>query len=254
MNEPLTDGAAPAGLVVIDKPAGMTSARAVAIVRRRARGARTGHAGTLDPLATGVLVVGVGRSATALLAEVMEGEKRYVTVIDLSAFTATDDAEAPREEVAVAAPPDDAAIRSALAGFRGTFLQQPPPFSAVKVGGRRAYRLARRGAAPEIPARPVTVHEIALRAYRWPRLEIEVRCAKGFYVRRLARDLGARLGTGGYCLSIRRTAVGPFTIDEAIVPDDLPDPLTDRMLIPAPRARQRLASPAPRAAEGRASG
>jgi tRNA pseudouridine55 synthase len=251
---PLIESAGPAGLIVIDKPAGMTSARAVAIVRRRARGARTGHAGTLDPLATGVLVVAVGRSATTLLAEVMGGEKRYVTVIDLGAFTATDDAEAPREDVAVAAPPDEAAVRSALAEFHGTFLQQPPAFSAVKVGGRRAYRLARRGAAPEIPPRQVTVHEIALRAYRWPRLEIEVRCAKGFYVRRLARDLGARLGTGGHCLSIRRTAVGPFTIDETIAPDDLPDPLTARDLIPVPRARQRLAPPSPRAGGGRASG
>lgn len=214
-----------AGVLVLDKPAGPTSMQVVAAVRRRAGGIRTGHAGTLDPLATGVLVLALGR-ATKIISRLMATEKRYRTRIDLSAFTATDDCEGERWPVAVAEPPVGAAIRSALARFTGEFLQRPPAHSAVKIGGRRAYKLARRGETPHIEPRPVTVHAIDLIEYEWPLVEIDLHCGKGLYVRSLARDLGEVLGTGGHCVSIRRTAVGPFTLQMARPLDDLPETLT----------------------------
>jgi tRNA pseudouridine55 synthase len=209
--------------------------RAVAIVRRRAGGVRTGHAGTLDPLATGVLVLALGR-ATKIIDRLMGTDKRYETRIDLSAFTETDDLEGERREVDVPEPPDETAVRAAVASFRGTFAQRPPAFSAIKVGGRRAYKMARKGDAPEIAERPVTVHEIELVRYAWPFADVTIHCAKGFYVRSLARALGERLGTGGHCASIRRTAVGPFTLAMATPLDDVPEPLTAAHLISADEA------------------
>jgi len=198
----------------------------VAEVRRRAGGVKTGHAGTLDPLATGVLVLALGR-ATKSIDRLMVGDKRYRTTIDLGAFTATDDREGARQEVEVRARPTEADIRAALLRFTGAFLQRPPAHSAVKIGGRRAYKLARRGEVPEVPARPVVVHALDLLGYDWPQVELAIHCAKGFYVRSLARDLGAALGTGGHCAAIRRTAVGPFTLDRARPLADVPQPLTE---------------------------
>mgnify|MGYP006297359199 CR=1 FL=1 len=219
------------GLLVIDKPAGLTSMRVVEIVRRRAGGTKTGHAGTLDPLATGVLVLALGR-ATKMIDRIMTTEKRYTTEIDLSAFTSTDDLEGPREEIAVQTPPDAHAIRQALEQFVGEFDQRPPDFSAVKVAGRRAYKHARAGETLELPSRRVTIHDITLKQYDWPIVTLDVHCAKGVYIRSLARDLGAALGVGGHCRSIRRTAVGPFTLDEAWPLDDVPEPLSESDLLP----------------------
>ncbi|MCP3916833.1 MAG: tRNA pseudouridine(55) synthase TruB [bacterium] len=228
-------GSALSGVLVVDKPAGPSSMRVVAVVRRRAGGVRTGHAGTLDPLATGVLVLALGK-ATKIIDRLMATDKRYETHIDLSAFTETDDREGERREVEVAAPPSEATVRAAVASFAGTFLQRPPAFSAVKVGGRRAYKMARKGKAPKMAERSVTVHDIDLLGYEWPNAEVAIHCEKGFYVRSLARDLGERLGTGGHCASIRRTAVGPFTLAMATALDDVPEPLTDEHLIPADEA------------------
>ncbi|NNE43381.1 MAG: tRNA pseudouridine(55) synthase TruB, partial [Gemmatimonadetes bacterium] len=182
----LTDNPSPtsppadlAGIIVIDKPRGISSMGAVSGVRRRAGGARTGHAGTLDPLATGVLVMALGK-ATRIIERLMATEKRYRTVIDLSAFTPTDDLEGEREEVACSAPTEEA-VCAALEPFRGSILQRPPAFSAMKVKGRRAYQLARRGETPEMPPRPVEIHELALVRYEWPQLELDIRCGKGMY-------------------------------------------------------------------------
>jgi len=218
------------GVLVVDKPAGRTSFGVVADVRRRARGTRTGHAGTLDPLATGVLVVALGR-ATKIIDRIVGTEKVYLTRIDLGAFTATDDTEADREEVQVETPPRLEDVLAALEAFRGEFEQRPPAFSAIKIQGRRAYQMARRGETPDLPLRRVTIHELDLLEYAWPIVELSIRCAKGLYVRSLARDLGRALGTGGHCLSIRRTAVGPFTIDAATPLAEVPDPLAETDLI-----------------------
>jgi tRNA pseudouridine55 synthase len=210
------------GLLVFDKPLGWSSMQAVAFVRRRAGGVRTGHAGTLDPLATGVLVMALG-AATKRIDEIMATEKRYRTTIDLSAFTTTDDREGQRTEVEVSTPPSPAQLDAALRTFIGTIMQRPPAFSAMKVGGRRAYKLARRGDDVQLAARPVTIHEIELVRYAWPDVEIDIRCAKGTYIRSLARDLGAALGTGGHCAALRRTAVGQFDESMAMRADDVPE-------------------------------
>ena len=219
------------GILVLDKDLGMSSMRAVEIARRRAGRAKAGHAGTLDPLATGVLVVAFGR-ATKAIDLLMATEKRYETDVDLSAFTATDDREGERREIAVATPPTREAVEHALAGFRGEIMQKPPAFSAVHVGGKRAYALARNDAPPDLPPRKVTVHEIELLRYDWPIATVAIRSGKGFYVRSLARDLGLALGTGGHCATLRRTAVGPFTVKVAKRLEDLPERIDESCVIP----------------------
>ncbi len=227
------------GVLVVDKPVGMTSMDVVAIVRGRAGGARTGHAGTLDPLAEGVLVLALGR-ATKSLDRFMATVKRYRTVIDLSAFTNTDDREGERVEVEVAEPPDEAAVRVALDAFKGQIMQRPPARSAIKVGGRRAYAMSRRGESVTLEPRSVEIYELDLVRYQWPMIEITVCCGKGTYIRSLARDIGGQLGTGGHCASLRRTAVGPFTDDQAVPLDDVPQPLGEADLIPLDVALGRL--------------
>ena len=213
--------------------------RAVAVVRRRAGGLKTGHGGTLDPLASGVLVLGLGK-ATKLLERVVATDKGYETEIDLSIRTSTDDMEGEAEVVEVATPPDRTAIEVALRQFVGDVLQRPPAFSAIKVGGRRAYALARQDTPVELPPRPVRVNSLEVLAYAWPIATVAITCGKGFYVRSLARDLGEALGTGGCCRSIRRTAVGPFTLDEATLLDDVPNPLEPHMLLSVESALARL--------------
>ena len=202
----------------------------VNLVRRRSAGAKTGHAGTLDPLATGVLVLGIGKM-TKQLGKLTLTNKRYTTVIDLSASTAGHDEELPREEVDVVNPPTRDELEQVLQTFHGTNLQTPPIFSAVKVVGRRAYAEARKGNDVFIEPRAVTVFNLALLEYKWPLVTIDIACAKGFYVRSLARDLGEKLGTGGYCRSILRTEVGPFTLEHAYQLEDLPAEITQDLLI-----------------------
>jgi tRNA pseudouridine55 synthase len=227
------------GVLPVDKPVGPTSMEVVARVRRLAGGVRTGHAGTLDPLASGVLILLLG-PATRGAGRLMDTPKRYDTTIDLSSFTDTDDLEGAPKAVEVAAPPAAHVVAGALVRFTGSVRQRPPAYSAVKLGGRRAYALARRGAAPELAERRVRVHRIDLIEYRWPLLRIDLWCDKGFYVRSLARDLGVALGTGGHCRVIRRTAVGPFTVEGAVAFDSLIEPLKAVDLIPLPAALARL--------------
>ncbi|MEY4770219.1 MAG: tRNA pseudouridine(55) synthase TruB [Planctomycetota bacterium] len=224
------------GILVVDKPHGMTSMRAVERVRRLLGGAKAGHAGTLDPLATGVLVVAIGR-ATKEIPRLMGMEKRYETEIDLSATTETLDTEAERVPVDPSiTPPTRAQVEAALLKFKGTIRQAPPAFSAVKIAGRRAYDLARKGEAVEPAERDVTVHAIELLDYTWPVARLSIRCAKGFYVRSLARDLAKSLGLLGHCLSIRRTAVGPYEVSAAMQLTDSPQPLAQSILPISPPA------------------
>jgi tRNA pseudouridine55 synthase len=233
---PANDGGPPLeGILVVDKPLGMTSFGVVARVRRAAGRAKTGHAGTLDPLASGVLVLAVGK-ATRAISQLMDTDKRYRTEIDLSAFTTTDDREGERAEVSVASRPSEAQVRGALATFVGVIQQRPPAFSAMKVDGERAYRLARAGAPPDLPPRPVRIDRVELVRYEWPIVEIEIACGKGTYVRSIARDLGIALGTGGHCATLRRTAVGPFDDRSALPLDRLPPSLASDNLIPTATA------------------
>ncbi|MBI1190141.1 MAG: tRNA pseudouridine(55) synthase TruB [Tepidisphaera sp.] len=227
----LSSAPTPAGVLVVDKDKGFTSMDVCAIVRTRFRrgGApkrlKVGHAGTLDPMATGVLVVLVGK-ATRLSDRMMLGEKEYLAEVDLSRRSDTDDVEGRVEDVAVANPPDEAAVRAALAGFVGEIMQKPPAFSALKVGGKRSYDLARAGKAVELAARPVVIHECRLEAYAWPLAKVWVRCGKGTYIRSLARDVGTALGCGGMLTALRRTRVGAWTEAMARRIDTLPDVMT----------------------------
>ncbi len=234
------------GVLVIDKPRGPTSMSMVNLVRRRASECRanrvkTGHAGTLDPLATGVLVLGLGKM-TKRLGELTLTNKRYTSVIDLSATTAGHDDESPREEVDVKHPPDHQTIEQVLETFQGIILQRPPIFSAVKIDGHRAYAVARKGKEVVLEPRQVEVFKVALTEYVWPLVTVDISCAKGFYVRSLARDLGEKLGTGGYCREIRRTEVGPFTLEHAHELENLPEIITQEILIPPSEVDQMLDS------------
>ena len=219
------------GLVIVDKPGGMTSHDVVARVRRLAGTKKVGHAGTLDPMATGVLVVGVEK-ATRLLGYLTLTEKEYVATIRLGQSTSTDDAEGEITGTASAADVSAAALTQhqlskAVAGLVGEILQVPPAVSAIKVGGQRAYKLTRAGAAPELAARPVTVYQFEVTAVRRAGDELDVdatvRCSSGTYIRALARDLGAALGTGGHLTRLRRTRVGGYGIEAARTLEQLAD-------------------------------
>ncbi len=210
------------GVLVIDKPRGVTSFDVVARVRRALRTKKAGHTGTLDPMATGVLPICVG-VATRVAGHITLGEKAYEAELRLGAETDTLDADG--KVVAEAPVPPGAlsaeALEAALSRFRGTFPQTPPMFSAVKIGGKRLYELAREGVEVERPAREVTVHELTLREVTAEGFRFYVRCSKGFYVRTLAQELGRALGTLAHLTALRRVQVGPFRIDQALSLDAL---------------------------------
>jgi tRNA pseudouridine55 synthase len=210
----------PAGILLVDKPAGPSSFAIVAEVRRKT-GARTGHAGTLDPFATGLLLLLSG-SATKLASCFVGLDKRYVTEIDLTSRTSTGDPEG--DVVERNTGPSGGALEQRLAGLRGEVELPIPAASAVKIGGERAYKLARRGVAVEMPTRRSHIHALDVIAYTGDRVQLDLRVSSGTYVRAIADALG------GHCRSLRRTEIGPFSVDEA----DL-----DR-LIPADEALARL--------------
>lgn len=206
------------GVLNVDKGAGETSFAVVSRLRRLTGAHRVGHAGTLDPLATGVLPI-LFESATRLAEFALRLPKTYVADIHLGFSTATDDAEAQREAVGDPSALSEADIVLALEGFSGRILQEPPAFSAVKVDGKRAYKLARRGEEPRLHAREVEVYEARVLDYE-PGAEavarVEIRCSSGTYLRSIARDLGRRLGVGGYLGRLVRTAYGPLVIESAV--------------------------------------
>lgn len=213
-----------AGLVIIDKPAGLTSHDVVARCRRAMGTRKVGHAGTLDPMATGVLVIGIER-ATKLLGHLALTTKAYAATVRLGASTSTDDAEGETTGGATAAGLDEEAVRSAMAPLTGDIEQVPSSVSAIKVDGKRAHQLVREGADVQLKARPVTVAEFAAHAFRregeFLDVDVTVECSSGTYVRALARDLGTSLGVGGHLTALRRTRVGPYGLDHAITLDDL---------------------------------
>ncbi|MDK8449714.1 tRNA pseudouridine(55) synthase TruB [Corynebacterium mastitidis] len=219
----MTDPLARSGIVVVDKPRGLTSHDVVSRLRRALGTRKVGHAGTLDPMATGVLVAGIERG-TKFLAHMTAATKAYRATIRLGQSTDTDDAEG---EVTATAPParvealDSAAIEAGLGALRGDIMQRPSRFSAIKVDGQRAYARARAGEEVELPARPVTVSRLVVLDRRGSDLDVEVRCSSGTYVRALARDLGAALGVGGHLTALRRTEVGPFGLNDALGLEDL---------------------------------
>ncbi len=213
------------GLIVVDKPGGMTSHDVVARLRRLARTRRVGHGGTLDPMATGVLVIGVGR-ATRLLTYVIGADKTYAATIRLGQSTVTDDAEGDVISTAPAGGVTDEAIRAALGALTGEIDQVPSAVSAIKINGQRAYKRVRDGEAVDLPARRVTVSRLDVLAIRRDQpdlvdVDVEVACSTGTYIRAIARDAGLALQVGGHLTALRRTAVGGFTLAEAATLDEL---------------------------------
>ncbi|HEY3195849.1 MAG TPA: tRNA pseudouridine(55) synthase TruB [Candidatus Dormibacteraeota bacterium] len=211
------------GVLNVDKAAGETSFRVVRQLRHLTGARRVGHAGTLDPLATGVLPI-LFESATRLAEFALRLEKTYVADIHLGFETATDDAEAESQPVADPSRLTEADLSKALEAFAGRILQQPPAFSAVKVNGRRAYELARRGEEPQPRAREVEIYEVRLLSFV-PGPEavarVEIRCGSGTYLRSVARDLGRKLGVGGYLGRLVRTSYGPLGVDAAVKVESL---------------------------------
>jgi tRNA pseudouridine55 synthase len=228
------------GLLVVDKPAGMTSHDVVAQVRRLSGTRKVGHAGTLDPMATGVLVVGLNR-ATRLLGHLLLTDKAYEATVRLGVATTTDDAEGDVVATVAADTITDEMVRSGLAAMVGDIEQVPSAVSAIKVDGRRAYDLVRAGEQVDLAARPVRVDAIEVASVRrgddgTVDVDVSVRCSSGTYIRAIARELGVALGVGGHLTALRRTAVGPFGLGTARTLDELADDLTMVPIAEAARA------------------
>ena len=222
------------GVLVIDKPVGMTSHDVVQRVRRWAGQRRVGHLGTLDPLATGVLPLALGE-ATKLSRLLTHGRKTYRGKIRLGIETDTYDREGRVMSEHTGLWPEREKLESALGAFRGAIQQVPPPYSAVKTGGEAAYRLARKGIPVELEPRTVSIYELELLDYSPPFLELVVECSAGTYLRSIAHDLGALLGIGAHLWELCRTRSGPFEIDRATRLEDLQEP-GEQLLIPMPEA------------------
>ena len=220
------------GVLNIDKPAGISSAAAVSHVKRLLpRGTKVGHAGTLDPFATGVLVVLAGK-ATRLSERFMSEPKQYEATVKLGATTETLDPTSPEKPVAGPSPTREQ-VEEALARFVGEIQQMPPAYSALKIGGRPAYALARAGREVKLEARPVKVYAIDLLGYDYPQVKLRIECGRGTYIRSLARDLGEALQSAGYLTALRRTRVGPCLAADAHRLDELSAQTLPALLTPA---------------------
>ena len=213
------------GIVLIDKPKDWTSFDVVAKTRGMFRTRKVGHTGTLDPMATGLLILCLGR-ATKLVDQIQAGEKEYTGTIRLGATTPTDDAESQESEQFPVDHITEEKLRAAAASFVGESMQVAPIYSARKVAGERLYKIARRGESVEIPAKPITVGEFAITEVALPDVGFRIVCSKGTYIRALARDLGRSLGSGGYLTELRRTRSGEYRVEQAFTIDELRKNLT----------------------------
>jgi tRNA pseudouridine55 synthase len=227
------------GLLILNKPTGITSRQAVDVVVRLARPARVGHAGTLDPLASGVLVVAVG-AATRWIEYVQRMPKHYVGTFLLGRQSPTEDTEGEVTELPHAPIPTPEQIAAAACRLVGRIEQRPPAFSAIKVAGQRAYQLARRGEQPQLAARPVEIHGIEIVRYDYPELVLRVACGSGTYIRSLGRDLAESLGTAAVMSGLVRTAIGDFRIEDAVAPTALRADDWQQWLLPPLRAVEYL--------------
>jgi tRNA pseudouridine55 synthase len=221
--------------VIANKPKGWTSHDVVAKVRRLAGQKRVGHAGTLDPMAEGVLPILLGR-ATRLADYIQLGRKTYVATVQLGTATDTDDAEGTVIAQSPIPPLSQHLLEQTLSAFRGEISQTPPQYSALKVGGQRAYAVARAGGEVALAARPVTIDDLQLQTWSATELTLEVTCSKGTYIRALARDIAVALGTVGHLTKLIRTRVGPFRIEHALTPDELASRDIAAAVLPASRA------------------
>ena len=208
------------GVLNLNKPAGVTSRDVVNIVQRLVRPNKVGHAGTLDPLATGVLLVCVG-AATRLVSTLQQAPKTYLAEFQFGVRSDTDDNTGVVEDVTGATPVTKKQIQQLLPEFCGMVEQIPPSFSAIKVNGQRAYAMARKGQNVALTARPVRIDSIEIQEYHWPKLTVEIHCGSGTYIRSIARDMGERLGCGGLMTALERTGIGEFTSSDGINPNSL---------------------------------
>ncbi|MBN1341463.1 MAG: tRNA pseudouridine(55) synthase TruB [Phycisphaerae bacterium] len=230
------------GLLNLNKPSGITSARALDRVRRITNVRKSGHSGTLDPMASGVLVICMGRG-TKLTERLMDQPKVYAATARLDVTSDTFDADAEVRAVPVAEPPDEHTLGAALREFEGRVEQVPPIFSAIKIGGRPAYKLARENVPVRLEARVVSVYWLCLSRYEWPEVDFELCCGRGTYVRSIVRDLGERLGTGGCLTRLERRAVGPCHVTGAITLEKLRDTPLETAAIDLQTARKLLDAP-----------
>ncbi|MBI4134283.1 MAG: tRNA pseudouridine(55) synthase TruB [Candidatus Terrybacteria bacterium] len=220
------------GVLLVNKPPGPTSHDVVRRIRALVNGARVGHAGTLDPNAQGLLIILIG-DATKRQSEFMTGEKEYVAAIHLGAISSTDDAEGKITAMSNTKIPITNDVRRVLRRFVGETEQIPPAYSAVKVGGMKAYEAARRGKPIVLKPRRVMIREIELLGYRYPSLKIRVACAAGTYIRALARDVGEKLGCGAYLQALTRTRSGIFRLDDAVPLETLTETAWRTHLLPS---------------------
>nr|WP_241429278.1 tRNA pseudouridine(55) synthase TruB [Agrococcus sp. ARC_14] len=228
--------------MLVDKPQGITSHTAVSRARKALGTRKVGHAGTLDPMATGLLILGIGPS-TRLLTHMVGLDKTYTATIALGAATTTDDAEGEETTAADASHLSGADLTAPIAALTGDIEQVPSAVSAIKVDGERAYNLVRAGEQVELKPRPVTVARfdvLAFRAGERAEVDVVIDCSSGTYIRALARDLGAALGVGGHLTALRRTRVGPFEVDGAPIADALPQEGAAELLLPPARAAARI--------------
>ena len=202
-------------IFAIYKPKGPTSNGALEELRRITGIKKIGHAGTLDPLAKGVLVVGIGEG-TKLLADIVGKEKEYIAKIKFGATSETDDEEGKKTKIKIVKKPTLKEIRKIVYNFKGEIMQKPPIYSAIKVNGKEAYKLARKGKVPELQPRKIEIKNISIIKYRWPYLWLKIVTGPGVYIRALARDIGAGLGVGGYLAGLERTRVGKFSKNKSL--------------------------------------
>ncbi len=227
------------GLINLHKPPGMTSREAVDCVKRWLRPAKVGHAGTLDPLASGVLVIAVG-AATRLIEYVQAMPKQYTGTFLLGRESDTEDIEGVVRMLHDPPRPNLDDVRRAAARLTGPIEQRPPAFSALKVKGRRAYDLARAGETVELAPRPVTIYRLDVKRFEYPELTLDIECSSGTYIRSLGRDLAAAMGTAAVMSALVRTAIGSFPLDEACLPEELNRQTVQERLLPSLRAVEAL--------------
>lgn len=209
-------------ILAIHKPLGISSNAVLQQIRiGLSKSLKIGHAGTLDPLAEGVLVIGIGREATKQLDGIVQKDKEYTAEITFGMTSTTDDEEGEKTPQGIVSKPNDVEVRNAVASFIGGIMQVPPVFSAIKIGGKEAYKLARKGNAPTMVARPARIDSIELLSYVWPKATIRVTTGPGVYIRALARDIGEKLGVGAYMSALTRTRVGSYHIEDAMSPEDV---------------------------------
>lgn len=209
--------------IAVDKPSGMTSHDVVRLIRNISGVKKVGHGGTLDPMASGVLIIGIGRHATKELHKSLTNDKQYLATIRMDGISNTDDADGKIEEINISISPNLYDIKKVLKRFVGLIEQTPPIYSAIKISGKPAYHYARQGKQVEMKSREVMINKIVIEEYEWPYLRLIISTGSGVYIRALARDIGEALNVGGYLIELIRTKVGKYLLNDALGLNEIED-------------------------------